>query len=446
MALRDISNVTKALMNLIDRSFTIPGNWPPALTHDVWPEPPVRAKRNGIGMFLYHMVENPHYKNLPAPGRDVPPVRFTSLALTLYYQLSAYYDGDEPDSQNGLIEQQMMAVAMKALHDYPEIVDDTFVEGATDPSPIFPLDIIGHGNRFKIVYQPIQPQESISYWSTGDTRLTLSAYYEVNVALLEPETTRTLTGRVMDFNAFTFLNGNPKVLNTANEVSFVSPVDHKPRKLILQPAQIPAAPAGPLADATPYLLLLKGLDFYGSISLRLTNANWTESATTDISWEPENTASDYTAIVRETAVVESTLAVVKILPGIYGAQLVSKSVKNKPDGTSWPIELTSNVCPFAIVPRIDGITVPVLITDLITITGYLFSEVVGFRELIQLDVYIGSTRLAKVAGPPAAGEYSITSPTTIDFRYPASVAAGETMPIRIFANSAESSPRWITAP
>ncbi len=455
MALRDISNVSLTLMTLIERAFQVPENWPVNMTvPKVLSEPPVRSKSNGLGMFLYHIVEHPHYKNLPAPGRETPPVRFTSLALTLYYQLSAYQaaSGNGEGEQDGLMEQQMLAVAMKALHDYPEITDDTIVEGALDPlsapilTPLFPIDIIGCGNRFKIVYQPIMPNESISYWSTGDTKLTLSAYYEVNVVLLDPETTRTRSGIVLGYNVFTFANGAPKILNSSNEVSFTSPVDGRVRQLILQPAQVPPAPSVLPIDLTPYLVTFKGLEFYGNVFLRLTSSRWTEPATTDATWLITISAVGLTAVVRENAIVESSGLPVKIIPGIFGAQIVSSTTKTAGDGSQWPIELTSNVSPFAIVPRIEPIVAPPNLLTAGSITGYLFAEVILTKEQIKVEIFLGPHKLTQVPVAPLAGEFQITSPTTLDYRFPTAVSTGEVLPFRVFANGAESAPQWITAP
>lgn len=454
MALRDISNVTSALMNLIERSFRVPANWPVMVpVPRVMPEAPVRTKTNGVGIFLYHITENAHYKNLPSPGRETPPVRYTSMGLTLYYQLTAYQGNAETEGeQDGLMEQQMLAVAMKALHDYPELTDDSVVEGALDifsvpiTDPIFPLDIIGRSNRFKIVYQPIGAQESISYWTTGDSPLTLSAYYEVNVVLLEPETTRITAGRVLDYNVFTFVSGNPKILNSANEVSFVSPADGRSRTLILQPAQVPPAPAILPVDVTPYEVTFKGTDFAGNIFLRLTYNRWNEPAVTDAAWQVVQTATEYIAVVRETAIVESSGLPVDILPGIYGAQLVAQSIKIKGDGSTWPIEMVSNVSPFAIVPRIDPIPAPAAPGATATITGYIFTYVVSGAEWVDLSVSVGPDVLAPVTVAPGPGEFQITSATTIDYVLPTTVNSGDVLPIRIIANGAESAPQWITAP
>lgn len=455
MALRDISNVTTTLINLIDRSFRVPENWPAALpVPRVMAEPPVRTPTNGIGIFLYHMMEDPHFKNLPAPGRDTPPVRYTSMALTLYFQLSAYQaSADVEGEQDGLMEQQMMAVAMKALHDYPELTDDTVVEGALDAfnvpitDPVFPIDILGRSNRFKIVFQPIMPAEAVSFWTTGDSSLTLSAYYEVSVILLEPETSRIRTGRVLDYNVFTFVSGNPKILYTSNEVAFTSPINAQTRTLILQPAQVPPAPAVLPPDPSPYLLTIKGMDFNGSIFLRLTHALWSEPAVVNPpTWQPSHTVTELNVVVRESALVESSLAPIDILPGIYGAQVVYRTLKNKHDGTQWELELTSNVSPFAIVPRIDILGVPAALAATATVTGYLFSRVSLGNQLISLEVFIGPNRLSEVTVAPNPGEFQITSDTTLDYVLPPSVASGDTLPFRVIANGAESAPRWITAP
>jgi Pvc16 N-terminal domain len=454
MALRDIANVTTTLMNLIERSFRVPSVWPGMLpVPTVLAEPPMRTRTNGIGMFLYHITEHPHYKNLPATGYDTPPVRFTSMALTLYYQLSAFQASTSVEGGNdGLMEQQMMSVAMKALHDYPELTDSTIVIGAENPptvpitDPVFPIDIIGRSNRFKIIYMPVQPTESLSYWTSGDSKLTLSAYYEVSVILLEPEVTRFMSGKVLDYNVFSFVSGNPKILSASNDITFVSPADGRSRTLVMLPAQVaPAAPILP-PDVTPHTLTLKGIDIGSGAFVRLTNALWDEPAIPTLAWNQSGTATEINLVVRQTAQPENSGGSVDILPGIYGAQVVRISLKTKGDGTQWPIEATSNIFPFAITPRIDTLGVPALIGATATVTGHLFSRVSGGRQRIELQVYIGPDRLTQVTGAPLAGEFRITAEGSFDYRLPASVTSAQVLPFRIIANGTESAPRWITAP
>jgi hypothetical protein len=453
MALRDISNVTQTLINLIERAFRVPEYWPSGTVPLVMAEPPSRTKTNGIGMFLYHITEDAHYKNLPGPGRDQPSIRYASMALTLHYQLSCYQSNATIEGgSSGLLEQQMMAIAMKILHDYPELDETTYVEGARDAfnvpitSPVFHLDLLGRSNRFRITFQPVSTSESISYWSTGDTPLSLSAYYEVSVVLLEPETSRTRTGRVLDYNVFSFVNGNPKILGCSNEVQFVSPVDSKVRTLILEPAQVPPAPAVLPPDVTPHQISLRGNDFLNSVTLRFSFAKWDETATTTVDWQVEKTATEIKCLVRESALGEDSGLPLAVVPGIYGVQVTSTSVKIKGDGTTWPVEMLSNVSPIAVVPRIDSLGVPPTLPDLATVTGFGFSHLSGLDEWVDLEVFVGPDRLTQSSGIPIPGEFQITSSTSFDYRLPSSLNSGDVLPFRVIGNGAESAPLWITVP
>src|SRR5271170_4244172 len=115
MALVDISEVTSAVMTLITNAFTATSWGVGIATPTVLPEPPNKLVQNGVAFYLYHAQENAAFKNLPPPGADKPPLPFTSLALNLFYQLTAHFH--RTDGTGALDEQKMMGIAMKTLHD-----------------------------------------------------------------------------------------------------------------------------------------------------------------------------------------------------------------------------------------------------------------------------------------------------------------------------------------
>ena len=126
MALLDISIITRAVINVIKTGFDSSSAWTGNLgTPEVLPDPPDRKDKEGVGFYLYHVEESSHYKNMPPLGNDNAPVKFTPMALNLYYQLSA--NDKSEDGNSAFTEQTMMSVAMKALHDYPEINDTTTI-------------------------------------------------------------------------------------------------------------------------------------------------------------------------------------------------------------------------------------------------------------------------------------------------------------------------------
>ncbi len=435
MALRDISNVTQTLINLLDRAFQVPANWtgaPPA----VLPSPPIRSNANGIGVYLYHISENTHYKNLPAPGRNTPPVRFTSMGLNLYYQVSANSTGAEPEADNAMLEQQMMAVALKAFHDYPEISDTTVYEGSTDLSPVFHVDLMGRGNRFKISLQPIPHTEAVSFWTSGETPLTLAAYYEVSVVLLEPETITSRAGKVLEYNIFSFVSGAPRILNSYNTLSFNSPVDGSPREIRLQPAQVP------IGDAVNF----DGVDFVGDqVRLQLIFKEWPTPAYATAAWGVSVNKQTLSATVQQSAELADGTPM-PVLPGIYGARV---EVTRTHATSGQIVRQASNQCPFTIAPRLDPIVPVATINDTWTISGAFFTATGGGgEELIEIDVFVGQHRLTvpEAPAPFSNGNYRIVDAMTLEFILPTGLTTNQILPFRIFANGAESPPQWITVP
>src|SRR5262249_9867439 len=88
MPLLDISLVTRTLVSLIDKHVKASSAWSGA-TLRVVPQPPDKlVGQNTIGLYLYHVGEDAHYKNLPVVENNSLPLRFTPMGLNLYYQLT----------------------------------------------------------------------------------------------------------------------------------------------------------------------------------------------------------------------------------------------------------------------------------------------------------------------------------------------------------------------
>ncbi|MEO1515419.1 MAG: Pvc16 family protein [Bacteroidota bacterium] len=428
MALLNISHVTSSLINLLRQSFRASTIWAGAAP-DILPTPPhlvSGSPTNAMGMYLYHIAEHAHYKNLPSPINSSLPARFSPMGLKLYYQLSA--NNTTTEGQAAIQEQLMMGVAMKALHDNAEISDTTQVNNQLIMHP----DIQGLTNVFRICLQPVTPSEALSHWSTGDTPIKLSAYYEVSVALLRVVERPVRLARVLTHNVRTFTQGAPRILSSQNSIFFTYPGEARPRSVQLQAAQAP--PSNPSAPVRldDSLVTLNGSGLSGDAwELRLLHANWPTPLPVDAAfWELDDSQGQFRfRLLSQRFPNNAAEANNDLLPGIYTAQL---------EVTRGSIRHLSNQCPFTVVPRIDSISAPV--ADVYTLQGHRFQHPDLSPDDIQL--YIGQQQLTLSAGGLADGQFRIVSANSLEFR----LTIGRDLPVRLFINGAESPPRWISTP
>jgi hypothetical protein len=453
MALLDISEVTRSIINIIDHSFTRFSLWGGGggTVPGVFPEPPVRAKVRGIGFYLYHIVENGHYKNLPSPGGNSPPVRFNPMALNLYYQLSA--NSISGEGFDAFDEQKMMGIAMKALHDFPEITDETKVSDGTTDHLVLTGDLRGAGNNFKICLQPIQPNEAVQYWTAGESPIKLSAYYEVSVILLEPEEIQARTARVLSYGVHVFTQGAPRLISSRNTISF--DIQGQPRSLLLQPAQAPPSDAAVSPNSRVEFV---GTGLSGdSTQLLLLNARWDEPRIAGPAWGVVVQGDQLSFTVREMARLQASgsLDTEAMLPGIYAAQLRVTRQRMTSTGATALVEHLSNQCPFTVTPRIDSIITPIAPATTFTVKGYAFTIPDPANPLLklgitELEVYVERVRLIRTTNAVAvAGEFRVNLVTgnlelTVPNDKPGEIElSGKTVPLRIFVFGAESIPHWI---
>ena len=448
MALLDLSSITKALTNLLKYYFMASDIWSTMGTSPtISPQPPDELNIDAVGLYLYHISEDNQYKNLPAPGNDIPPVCFVPMGLNLFYQLTAHSTTDEIGTYK---EQKMMGIAIKALHDYPIIDDSTAIVDLSETNnTVFPSDLQGNDNRLRIVLQPIAHNEAMNYWSAGNKPPRLAAYYQVSVVLLEPEEIQSRSSRVLTYGVQTFVDGAPRINSCINTLSFTMAGQTQTSELELRPAQAPPAKT-PLPDPLPidHKISFIGSGFkVGTTTLLLKNERWDDPLELDSTWwQIAVTKNGLNAVIRETLSAGGTA----VLPGIYSA--ITKIIKQivLPNGTERDIEHLSNQCPFAISPRIDSISA-LDANNVSIITGYTFQHTDISPDAVL--VYFGNTKLeSKTTGALNPGEFKVTGLLTLEMRLPNVDAhgnafeSGKFYPIRVFVNGIESPPKWIEYP
>jgi len=425
MSLLDLSQVTRALITLIDRHVQASSAWSAANTLSVVPDPPDNlAGDNTIGLYLYHVTEDPYNKNALPVGNSKPPIRYTPMPLLLYYQLSAHSDLDSPTGSYR--EQLMLGAAVKAFHDYPIINDDTQIGGVN----ILPAVLQDNDNRIQIELRPVSADEAVSFWTAGSSPLRLACYYQVSVILLEPEELDASAGPVLQYNVYAFPQQSPYITSTVNTLDFTVPGESGPRKIELRPARVPISS----------VFQIEGSSFRGDeTSLLLSFPDWSELQQIDsIAW------ALHVGGERITAQVQETLNGLDIVPGIYSVSVRVMKRRTSSDGVEREFESFSNASPFAITPRIDNISAPTAAGEF-TVTGRLFQHASIAADTLR--IFIGDTRLNEgTAGSLNPSEFAVTSPTAIDVRLPAGLVSGQALYFRLQINSADSSPNWVTVP
>jgi hypothetical protein len=435
MTLLDLSLVTRTLTDLIEAHVAASPVWPAGTTLTLSPEPPDKLKGdNVLGFYLYHVSEDAHFKNLPPPGNDQPPVRYVPMGLNLYYQLSAHSDFT---GVTGVYrEQLLLSCAVKALHDYPIIDDSTEIGG----SKVMAASLRGSNNTFRITLQPIPYDQAVNYWTAGSTPLRLAAYYQVSVVLLEPEEPKSRAGRVLLYGVHTFAAGAPRLDGSRNVVSFTLPGETAAREIELRPAQAPPAP--PLPDPPPAAsrVTFTGTNLAGDrTSLLLKSARWEDLVEVGTAWSVAARENQLTAVVQQTADTED------VFPGVHSALVKVVRRRTMPDGKEREFEHVSNEAPFVVTPRIDKVA-PTGASGMLKVTGYAFQHGTPPKNL-RVQVYVGDSRLTERAtGVPSAGEFAVLDAMNLRLRLPGGLSSGEWVPLRIFVEGAESPPEWIQVP
>ena len=383
----------------------------------VHPNPPFKENDTvGIGFYLFHIQENLHHKNFPPPGMGQPPIKYSPMGLNLYYQMTA-------NDELTYTEQEMLGYAMKILHDTPEINEDTLING----NNVFPIYLRQKkGNRIKISLLPVNYNESVHYWTAGQAPMKLSAYYEVSMIFLEPEPTTVYASRVLQYGTFIFTGGAPRITGSQSILSYTLPGEPKeatPQKILTQPAQVIY---GGEVD-------LLGTDFNGAqIELLLFSSRLPQPVKiTSLTKKRANLLS---------FIVNETIGVTTLLPGLYAAQVNVVRQQTLPNGQVRNINNLSNQFPFTIIPQIKTEPVDPNLR-IVTVTGTNIGHPSIQSEIL---VFIGDDQYQPDNALPD-GTFNVQNNDTIEIKLHAGLSAG-ILPLRILIAGAESAPSWVTIP
>ncbi len=465
MALLDLSNVTSTLADTLRLNIT--QRLDPSLTTlDVTTLPPERVSdaSTTINLYLYHIAEDPHYRNLPGNLSDTNPAATKPMSLILFYILTTHHEVDSVFDTE--MQQRLMGYALKTFHDFARISDRSQING----TQLLDVDLRGRDNALEIVLRPITPEEAIAFWSAEDRMTTrLSAYYEVRYALLDPDPPQRLPGIVLRLGNFIIDIASPQLAATRSLMSFTLPTvaGGGTQTIEASPARV-GPPIVALPESNRLTLVGTGLTIGQTRRIYLSSARWRqrapelERAVVDASLAA-NAAAGWTITEASDSIelvfgTELTVAlpsgppvVLPVEPGIYS--VVVEVVKDSLEVFGQLKEITdiSNVMTFAVIPRVIGASVIDAATrriqvDLDPSTDLTPTGPGSPGPLDLVFVANGQNYIQHDPTDPAAtfdaGDFEPFD-DRLEFRALFDPAVSGTYPLRVIVEGAESQPFWM---
>lgn len=447
MALDDLSKVTQTLIWLLENAMPMSSAWPAAETAKVSALPPDLMPDDArLGLYLYHVTEDPHFKNDPSTGIGGGTKRDNPLALSLYYQLTVASVVLESDP---LRAQTLLGIAMRVMHDFA-IINDEMMLGS---NPILgEYHLLGRQNRLRITLRPVPPDDAVDYWTAGEAPLRLSAYYQVSVVMLEAEPALSAAGPVLSYGTGLLTVGAPHLTSSRARLSLVVGAESTPRDIAVSPAQVTLTAA---ADEPNGRFELQGSALTGDgTTLRLRGDYGTF----------EVDAASWGVVASPTRVfarVHDSLGTLPTMPGTWSVSvLVQRTLQV--GASVRTVTQPSNEMPILIAPRLDATsaTGPTLgdrtRSARFSLTGWRFtgSEILanppGEYPLPDEDadpravrLFIGGLALARVAAVPTAGQFAVVDALTLEAWLPEELPLGSVQPVQVWVNGAASATRWL---
>ena len=461
--------VTQTLQRLLDlsvRALLFRDGLPTNLTVTAMPPERVGAATRTLNLHLYHLMEDAYCKNAEPPGRGDVPVARQPLTLLLYYVMTAHHEVN--DVFDAEVQQQLMGLAMKSLHDNPLIGDElTISPNGGPPEPVMAPGLAGRGNHIEVSLRPLTPEEALSFWSAEQTSTArLAAYYEARTLFLEPEPPTQASGIVVDLGLFVTAGRAPVLERTMALAHLVPPASAGigPRTLETSPARATLAPgfvpevnrvhvdgSGLTGDGRP-----------GSSALVLRTSPWARlsppvaSAPIDPSlnpaWAVEIGANHAQFDLQGQLDVDDGsggTVTVEVTPGIYAVSVRTERRAETALGAPRVTTAESNRLAFSVGARIDGFDPPpgpdqrmaLRVVDEFDMTQPDLDVQLTIDGLVYLETD------AFVDDPVQdQGLFQRQAGGVLEFHPLFDATAPGIHPVRLLVNGAESQPFWIELP
>jgi Pvc16 N-terminal domain len=467
MATGNLALVTASLRTLLGlnvRALLNRAGLDPTLNVTSMPPERVGAETRTLNIYLYHVLEDPHSRNVVPPGIGTTPVARVPLTLSLFYILTAHHQiNDVFDAET---QQLLFGLAMKTFHDVPRVTDTLQISpdgGAAQP--VMPLALAGRGNAFEIALRPLTAEEALSFWHADDTATTrLAAYYEIRPVSIEPELPANLAGTVFDIGLFINAGQAPRIDRTIGLTQFAPPaatglapqvIENTPARATLAPG----LPIGPVNRVTLAGSRLAGDGQPGSSTIILRSAMWQSRLppVRNVRVDPDRNPAWNVVIQADRASFDMQAMIdsasigpampIETTPGIYAVSIESVRTLTTLNGTVRRSVSESSQIGFSLGARIAGAAAPdaagriaVTLVNLFDFTatgldvvlavdGEVYTEVPAFTETLADDVGCFVRLAGELRFQPA---FDATIPGT--------------HPLRLVINGAESQPFWVVLP
>lgn len=384
MSTADLSLVTGTLRRLLATNIErLAGGGPNVVTVTCgYPDAIAQASRT-VNLHLYHIAEDQFRRNLPGPGSDRNNVATTPLALSLFYIMTVHHTAADM-TLAWQVEQQLLGYALKTLHDFPTIGDDT--QMSTSAGALLPVlleDLRHAGNTIDVVLRPLTPEDSVTYWSAEQEQpVRASAFYEVRTVLMDPEEPHSNPGLVFSVGQSVVPRLDLALSSSSSEIAF----DRPAAIAASLPGSIAVSPARPALDrpaADPLfpdnaVFTISGTGLTGGLSRRLVvrTGRWrglgvpngeiavapgaAQAGTWGLAVQPDRLTVTVDRLL-DYVDVTGAAAQAPVFPGHYSAALeVVVAMRPQGDQTR-EVTQRSNEVVFTVAPRILGADAPVVI-------------------------------------------------------------------------------------
>jgi hypothetical protein len=429
----DLSDITAVLTGLLQSALNAAN--PSASNIKLYNTSPDAARKTDgychLTLYLLHVGRDPYWRNTPVAGPRPQLNNAQPLSLNLSYLLTAWDDVDFAS------EQRAMSIALQAIHSTPIVTQKVIQNDAL--SQYLPQ------GEFTVSIEADTIEEMSRLWQAITAPIRLSALIRAGVVFIAPAVTPLAPKPAPTVANLSVspeptppppppaVSTQPPLLFAGGSVSMqaVLPATADPNQIVATNGPVTAVGGSTLVLAGNALNLPDAAQVFLSgpgIATPLDVTAWRQTPTLPASQIDQLWLTLPTAYADPASGLPAPPAALPT-PGLFSLSVGSTALATR-----------SNAIPIAIAPLVTGVAIPPQLLP--NAAGVYAIAGAGFAPA-QTIVALGTTPLAKVAGPaPAAGQFTVTA-TAIQFMLPSPAPANGAYPVLIQVNGIAAAPGWV---